>query len=236
MVEEVEGALRQIATNEKAVNSARFFKSGPGQYGEGDRFLGVTVPEQRNVAKKYFRPIFFKDIKRLLESPWHEERLTALLMMVMKFQKGNDVTKRAVFDLYMKETTYVNNWDLVDSSAPYIVGPWLDSNPYKMKVLIKLAHSELLWERRIAMLATFYYIHKCQRADEALVISDILLHDSHDLIQKAVGWMLREIGKRVNEQILLTYLDDHAHEMPRTTLRYAIERLTPEQKLHYMHR
>ncbi len=234
MVEEIQTALRKLATPEKAVNSARFFKSGPGQYGEGDKFLGVTVPEQRKVAKKYFRPIFFKDMKRLLQSHWHEERLTALLMMVMKFQKGNDVTKRAVFDLYMKETEYVNNWDLVDSSAPYIVGPWLENNPYKMKVLIKLAHSELLWERRIAMLATFYYINKCQRADEALEICDILLHDSHDLIQKAVGWMLREIGKRVDEDILLLYLDDHAHEMPRTMLRYAIERLTPQQKKLYM--
>lgn len=236
MVEEVEAALRQVANPEKATNSARFFKTGPGQYGEGDRFLGVTVPEQRKVAKKYFRPIFFKDLKRLLQSPWHEERLTALFMMVMKFQKGNDVTKRAVFDLYMKETKYVNNWDLVDSSAPYIVGAWLDNNPYKMKVLTKLAHSDLLWERRIAMLATLYYINKCQRADEAIVISDILLRDSHDLIQKAVGWMLREIGKRVDEQILLTYLDKHTHEMPRTTLRYAIERLTPQQKKYYMQR
>lgn len=234
MVEEVQAALRSVSSSEKAASSGRFFKSAPGQYAEGDKFIGVTVPEQRKIAKAFFRSILFKDMRRLLESPWHEERLTALFMMVMKFQKGNDVTKRAVFDLYMEEIAHVNNWDLVDSSAPYIVGPWLDGNPYKMKVLTKLAHSETLWERRIAMLATFYYIHTRQHADEALAIIDILLHDEHDLIQKAVGWMLREIGKRVDEQILIGFLDEHAHTMPRTALRYAIEHLTTEQKQRYM--
>lgn len=235
MVEEVQAALRQVSSTEKAVNSARFFKTGPGQYGEGDLFIGVTVPEQRKIAKAYFRPILFKDLQRLLKSPIHEERLTALLMMVLKFQKGNEVTRRAVFDLYMEEIEHINNWDLVDSSAPYIVGPWLDGNVYKMKVLTRLAQSEVLWERRIAMLATFYFIHKCHRADEALEIIDILLLDQHDLIQKAVGWMLREIGKRVSEDTLLEFLNSHAHEMPRTALRYAIERLTPIQKQKYMH-
>ena len=235
MVEEVQAALQQVSSTEKAVNSARFFKTGPAQYGEGDLFIGVTVPEQRKIAKAYFRPILFKDLQRLLKSPIHEERLTALLMMVLKFQKGNEVTRRAVFDLYMEEIEHINNWDLVDSSAPYIVGPWLDGNVYKMKVLTRLAQSEVLWERRIAMLATFYFIHKCRRADEALEIIDILLLDQHDLIQKAVGWMLREIGKRVSEDTLLEFLNTHAHEMPRTALRYAIERLTPVQKQKYMH-
>lgn len=235
MVEDIQAALRAVASPEKAANSARFFKTGPGQYGEGDHFLGVTVPEQRKIARSYFRPILFKDIKRLLKSPWHEERLTAIFMMVMKFQKGNDVTRRAVFDLYMEQISQINNWDLVDSSAPYIIGQWLDNNQYKMKVLTTFAHSEVLWERRIAMIATLYCINKCQRADEALEIAQILLHDQHDLIQKAVGWMLREIGKRVDERILCDFLDKHAHEMPRTALRYSIERLTPEQKQHYMH-
>jgi 3-methyladenine DNA glycosylase AlkD len=234
MVEDVQAALRAVATPEKAANSGRFFNSGPGQYGEGDQFLGITVPEQRKIARSYFRPILFKDLKRLLRSPWHEERLTALLMMVMKFQNGNEATQRAVFDLYMELIEHINNWDLVDSSAPYIVGPWLETNPYKMKVLTRLARSEVMWERRIAMLATFYYIHKRQRADEGLQIAELLLQDSHDLIQKAVGWMLREIGKQVDEQILLTFLDEHAHKMPRTALRYAIERLTPKQKQFYM--
>lgn len=234
MVEEIQNVLREAADPEKAANSQRFFKTGPGEYGEGDHFLGVTVPMQRTIAKKYFRPILFKDLKRLLKSPWHEERLTALFMMIYKFQKGNDTTKRAVFDLYVEEIEHINNWDLVDSSAPYIVGQWLDSSPYKMKVLTRMAHSKDLWERRVAMLATLYYITKMQRADEALVIARILLHDKHDLIQKAVGWMLREIGKRVDEQRLLTFLDENAHTMPRTTLRYAIERLTPDQKQHYM--
>lgn len=234
MVEEVQQALRAVASLEKAAHSARFFKTGPGQYGEGDVFIGVTVPEQRKIAKASFRPILFKDLKRLLKSPVHEERLTALLMMVLKFQKGNEVTKRAVFDLYMEEIEHINNWDLVDSSAPYIVGPWLDVNEYKMKVLTRLAHSDVLWERRIAMMATFHYINKCHRSDEALQIITLLLHDQHDLIQKAVGWMLREIGKRVSEATLLAFLDEHAHTMPRTALRYAIERLTPTQKQMYM--
>ncbi len=235
MVEEIQDALKQVSTPEKAANSTRFFKCGPGQYGEGDMFIGVTVPDQRKIARAYFRPILFKDLKRLLKSPWHEGRLTALLMMVMKFQRGNEVTRRALFDLYMDEIEHINNWDLVDSSAPYIVGPWLEGNPYKMKVLKRLARSEVLWERRIAMLSTFYYINKCNRADEALQIITILLHDEHDLIQKAVGWMLREIGKRVDEAVLCNFLNEHAHNMPRTALRYAIERLTPEQKTLYMH-
>ena len=151
----------------------------------------------------------------------------------MKYQKGEQQTRTHIFDLYLENTEYINNWDLVDSSADRIVGAWLQDNPYKMKVLTKLARSASLWERRIAMLATFEYI-KQGRADEALVIADILLHDSHDLIQKAVGWMLREIGKRVDQALLLGFLDQHAHDMPRTALRYAIEHLSPDTRKHYM--
>lgn len=210
-----------------------FFKAGTGEYAEGDQFLGVTVPNQRKLAKKYYLVLSLNELTLLLKSPLHEERLSALFMMVLKYQKGSQSTKNDVFDLYMENTKYVNNWDLVDSSAGYIVGQWLKDNPYKMKVLKKLAKSDLLWERRIAMIATLQYIVN-GKADEALVIARILLNDKHDLIQKAVGWMLREVGKRVDKQLLKQFLDEHASTMPRTTLRYAIEHFDPKTRRYYL--
>lgn len=233
MIDQLKAELRSLVNPEKAAFFPRFFKAGPGEYAEGDQFLGVTVPQQRSLAKKYYKRLTMAETLRLLQSPWHEERLTALFILVFKYQKGQPATKNNIFDLYLENTAYVNNWDLVDSSADKIVGDWLDSNDYKMKVLEKLAHSDDLWERRIAMIATFHYI-KQGRADEALVIATILLHDSHDLIQKAVGWMLREIGKRVDRQTLIDFLDQHAHNMPRTTLRYAIEHFSPSTRQYYL--
>ena len=233
MIDEIKAELRALANPEKAAFFPRFFKAAPGEYAEGDKFLGVTVPNQRTLAKKYFKLLTLAETIRLLQSPWHEERLTALFILVIKYQKGNQSTKNEIFDLYLENTEYVNNWDLVDSSADRIVGDWLDGNDYKTKVLEKLARSDGVWERRIAMLATFHYI-KQGRADEAIVIATILLHDEHDLIQKAVGWMLREIGKRVDTQTLKTFLDQHADSMPRTTLRYAIEHFAPPVRKHYM--
>lgn len=233
MIDELKKELRAAANPEKAAFFPRFFKAGPGEYAEGDKFLGVTVPNQRTLAKKYYKRLTMGETLRLLRSPWHEERLMALFILVLKYQKGEPATKNSIFDLYLDNTQYVNNWDLVDSSAERIVGPWLDGSDYKMNVLTKLAHSKDLWERRIAMIATYHYI-RLGRAEEALIIADILLHDKHDLIQKAVGWMLRETGKRVDRQTLLDFLDQHAHNMPRTTLRYAIEHLSPETRQHYM--
>ncbi len=154
-------------------------------------------------------------------------------MLVLKYQKGDQHTKEQVYKIYLNNTQFINNWDLVDSSAEFIIGPWLEDKPSKTQVLTKLANSRLLWERRIAMLATFHYI-KRGKPDEALMVIGILLNDKQDLIQKAVGWMLREIGKRVDQIILLNFLDQHASTMPRTTLRYSIEHLSKEQRDHYL--
>ena len=230
--QDVSQALQQLATPEKAKASAWFFKSGPGQYAEGDKFLGITVPEQRTIARKY-KDLPLKDVEKLVMSQWHEERLTGLFILVGQYQKGNEAKRKEIYDFYLSHTRHINNWDLVDSSAPYIVGSWLDGQPEKMQVLQKLAGSDWLWDRRIAMLATGDYIKK-GRTEEAIKIAEQLLPDKHDLIQKAVGWMLREIGKRVDKQVLTRFLDKHAATMPRTSLRYAIEHFDPELRTHYM--
>ena len=229
---DVNRALRQVATLQKAKASAWFFKTGPGQYGEGDKFLGVTLPEQRAIAKKY-KDLALKDVEKLIMSPWHEERLTGLIILVGKYKNGDEAQREEIYDFYILNTKNINNWDLVDTSAGYIVGHWLDGRPEKMHVLQKLAKSDLLWERRIAMIATFDYIYQ-GRADEALEIADLLLHDKHDLIQKAVGWMLREVGKRVDRSLLTDFLDKHAAAMPSTSLRYAIEHFDPQLRSHYL--
>lgn len=233
MLEQLQAEIRAEADPAKAMFFPKFFKSGPGEYAEGDKFLGVTVPKQRAVAKKYYSDITLNETHILLKSPWHEERLTALFILVLKFQKGSEATKNEIFDLYVENTDYINNWDLVDSSADKIVGAWLNDNPYKMKVLNKLAVSGDLWERRIAMIATFNYI-KQGRGEEALEIAEVLVDDSHDLINKAVGWMLREVGKKVGSELLLDFLDRHAASMPRTALRYAIEHLDSKTRQHYL--
>lgn len=232
MLSDLKAELQAAANPEKAAFFPRFFKAGPGQYAEGDKFLGVTVPAQRKIAKKY-ADLWLGDIERLVASSWHEERLTGLLILVNAYQKANDKDKQEIYNFYITHTTNINNWDLVDSTADRIVGPHLDGSPYKMKVLEKLARSDSLWERRIAMISTFCYI-KQGRADEALVIAEILLHDKQDLIQKAVGWMLREIGKRVDSELLKQFLSRHAATMPRTALRYAIEHFDPDTRLRYM--
>jgi len=229
---DVTKALKTVATAERAKTNAWFFKSGPGQYGEGDKFLGVTVPQQRVIAKQ-FKNLSLTEVEKLVMSPWHEERLTGVFILVYQYQRTDTVNKKAIYDFYMSHTKCINNWDLVDSSAGYIVGQWLDGKPEKMKVLTKLAKSDLLWDRRIAMIATFYYITQ-GTADEALQIIEILINDRHDLIQKAVGWMLREIGKRVDKQALVDFLDKHATTMPRTSLRYAIERFSPTERAKYL--
>ena len=213
-----------------------FFKTGKGQYGEGDIFWGITVPEQRKVAKEFI-DISLNDIQELLIDPVHECRLTGLFILnyqYLKLSKEDDVDSnkkmKNIFDLYIKNIRYINNWDLVDASSPNIIGAYLFDKDRSL--LYKLVKSKKLWERRISIVSTFYFIRKNDFSD-TLKISELLLEDKHDLIHKAVGWMLREVGKR-DEVVLHNFLKKHAHVMPRTALRYSIERLPDDFRRHYM--
>ena len=225
--------LKKLANPKRAESAKWFFKTGRGEYGEGDKFLGVSVPDTRIVAKK-FKDLPSSEVLVLLKNPYHEVRLMAMFMMVNMYQKGDDSTKKKVYESYLANTNYVNNWDIVDSSAHKIVGPYLANKPEKMEVLEKLATSQSLWERRIAMISTAYNIGKLHSADEALYLAELLMNDKEDLMHKAVGWMLREIGKYIDESILISFLDIHAHEMPRTMLRYSIEKLDETTRKHYL--
>lgn len=210
---------------------AKFFKTGPGQYGEGDKFIGVTVPQIRAVCAKY-KDLNLAQIEKLLENPIHEARLGATLIMAdqAKRAKKDEATKKALYDLYLKRTDRINNWDLVDTSCHQVVGGYLIDRP--RDILYKLAKSDSLWERRISIISTFYFVREGQLND-TFKIAELLVNDKQDLMHKAVGWALREAGKK-DETKLLKFLDKHAATMPRTALRYAIERLEPDQKLRYM--
>jgi len=228
-IQQIKKQLTQLAKKEKAEILQRFFKTGPGEYGEGDVFIGVKVPDLRKVAKD-FHDIAIKDVIILLESAIHEERLLALLMLVSKYVKGNETAKKEIYKLYLKKTTFINNWDLVDVTAQHIVGDYLmDKNK---SPLYRLTKSKDLWERRIAVMATFCFI-KRERYEDTLKIAKILLNDKEDLIHKAVGWMLREIGKR-NMVIEEAFLKQHYKEMPRTMLRYAIEKFPESKRQQYL--
>ncbi|MFA6474663.1 MAG: DNA alkylation repair protein [Patescibacteria group bacterium] len=228
---QVQQALQKVSSAKKAAASAWFFKTGKGEYGYGDKFRGVTVPEERQIAK-HFKDLPLTEIIKLLQSPWHEDRLTAIFLLVYQFQQGDKLTQKKIYETYLGNTKYINNWDIVDSSAAQIVGGYLKDNP--LPVLTKLAKSKLMWERRIAMIATLYTI-KQNQPDPALQIAKILLKDKEDLIHKAVGWMLREVGKNCSSAIECDFLDRYAKIMPRTMLRYAIERLPEKQRLNYLH-
>ena len=225
--------LRSKANPRKAEILQRFFKTGKGEYGEGDIFLGIQSPDKRKIAKKY-KNLRFSDLRQLLKSKIHDERETALLILINRFQgamtRHSTSVRHKIFNLYLKNTKYINNWDLVDLSAPKIVGEYLRQfgiiNETK-RILYRLAKSKNIWERRIAILATYAFIQN-NKFDEALEISEMLLGDSHDLIHKAVGWMLREVGKR-SQKTLERFLKKHYKKMSRTALRYAIERF-PEKK------
>ena len=220
--------LRKYQSKEKARILARFFKTGKGQYGEGDIFIGVVVPDSRKVAKKYF-DIPLSSVKELIQSKIHEERLVAVFILVAKYQKVNDREKKEIFKFYLGHAKNINNWDLVDLSAPKILGDYLlDKN---RKILEKFAKSKNLWEKRIAIISTFQFIYAGEH-DWTFKITLILIRDEHDLIHKACGWMLREVGKRVSEEKLEEFLKENIKNMPRTMLRYAIERL-PEAKRQY---
>ena len=214
---------------DKAAHALVFFKTGPGQYGEGDNFHGIRVPETRKMARRC-RELSLKQLTSLLHSRFHEERLLALFVLVWQFSKGNDEHQQAIFELYLDNTQYVNNWDLVDSSAHLIVGPWLQDRPRDL--LHQLADSNSLWEKRIAMMSTYHFIRLLD-FDDALLIAYTLKDDKHDLIHKVTGWMLREIGNR-NRAVEEEFLKAHYGTMPRTMLRYAIEKFPEELRLQYL--
>ena len=229
---DVLATLDNQSSPERAAHSARFFKSGAGQYADGDKFLGVTVPQIRMVARQY-KDLSLHEVANLLRNDWHEARLCALIILVYQYKQADGRAKMGIYDLYLSNTKFINNWDLVDTSAEYIVGAYLDNRPERLTVLLRLAASDLLWDRRIAILATFAYI-KAGRAGEALIVAEQLLHDKHDLIQKAVGWMLREIGKRVDSGLLIDFLEANAATMPRVTLRYAIEHFSQDKRKYFL--
>lgn len=209
----------------------RFFKTGKGEYGEGDQFLGLTVPQVRQIAAKY-KNLPLGHIQKLLRNKIHECRLSALIIVIGQYRKGSTTVRKNIFDLYLRNTAHVNNWDLVDVSAHKIVGPFLAHK--EKSALMKLAKSDSVWERRISVLATFHYIAQ-RRFKTALRIARMLLHDQHDLIHKAAGWMLREVGKK-DQTVLEKFLDQYGQVMPRTMLRYAIEKMSAEKRKYYLAR
>lgn len=217
--------IKSKADKDKAQLSGRFFKTGKGEYGEGDKFLGIIVPVQRVLAKKY-KSLPLPDVEKLLQSEIHEHRLIALFILRYQYPQNPS----AVIKLYLSNLSHVNNWDLVDSSAPYLLGDYLSDKDKKL--LHKLVKSNNIWERRIAVMSTFGFI-KVNQFDDALAFAEILLQDKHDLIQKAVGWMLREIGNR-DIETEKKFLDQHYKRMPRTMLRYAIEKFPPSLRKTYL--
>ncbi|MBE6287255.1 MAG: DNA alkylation repair protein [Mediterranea massiliensis] len=252
IVEEIEQALRQYADPVKQEILPRFFKTGKGEYGEGDCFLGVVVPNVRLVARQC-RNIPFEAVAALLQSPWHECRLCALLILVERFKKTDEKEQKRIFNFYLVHTPYINNWDLVDLSAPAIVGEYLKQKP--REVLYRLADSSLLWEQRIAIVSTLTFIRNHDFTDTFRLSAHFLhtgctlnahscqpLHTKlhthfkmHDLMQKAIGWMLREAGKR-NKELLLHFLEEHHARMPRTMLRYAIEKFPEPERKYWLKR
>lgn len=217
--------LQKLADAKRAALLARYFKTGKGEYGEGDTFIGLTVPQVRAVSNKY-KDLPLTEIEKLLHSPIHEFRLAALCILIKR------AGSKEIVDFYLKNTKYINNWDLVDLSAKYIVGGYLLDNKPERKILFKLASSKYMWERRIAVLSTFLFIDN-NDFRVSLLLAKILLQDKHDLMHKAVGWMLREIGKK-DETVLVNFLAKHYKTMPRTTLRYAIEKFDDSRRKKYL--
>ncbi len=224
----VHEALLTVANPKKAQLLQGFFRTGKGEYGEGDQFLGITVPVQRQIAKQ-FKRLSQAEISKLLSSPIHEERLVALVILHFQFEAAEEATKAKIVDYYLAHTDRINNWDLVDISAEKILGEFLLNKP--RDILYRLAKSSSLWEKRIAIVATLALIRNHQ-FDDTMSICELLMLDKHDLIHKACGWMLREVGKR-DQQTLKAFLDLHAASMPRTMLRYAIEKFSAEVRTFY---
>lgn len=230
MISSLKKDFQKISNPQKAKILSRFFKTGAGEYGEGDIFLGITVPEQRKIAKKYYKDATIGEIDILLKDKIHEYRLTALLVLMLKNKKASQEVKKEYFDYYLKNATYINSWDLVDVTCRDIVGEYLVDK--KRDILYKLARSKNLWEKRISIISTYAYIRRNDFKD-TLKIAEILLFDKHDLIQKAVGWMLREVGKRDEKEEEL-FLNKYYKVMPRTTLRYAIEKFNDKKRKFYL--
>ncbi|HBX66367.1 MAG: DNA alkylation repair protein [Balneola sp.] len=227
---EVIAQLKNLANPEKAKHSTRFFKSGPGEYGEGDKFLGIKVPDQRKIAKEY-RDLPANEIEKLLQNEFHEVRLTAVMLMTYKVEKGGVDELEEMTRLYLNNLPAMNNWDIVDSSCHKILGPFLEDK--ERGLLYDFAQSDDLWKKRIAMITTYHFI-KQEDFTDTIKIAEILVDDDHDLIHKAVGWMLREVGNRdleTEEEFLRKYYQN----MPRTMLRYAIEKLEEPLRLKYLH-
>jgi 3-methyladenine DNA glycosylase AlkD len=228
MINKLKKELKSLGDEKQAKLLQRFFKTGKGEYGEGDIFLGIKVPVQRKVSKKY-KEMPLNEIQQLLKSKIHEHRMVGLFILMLQYEKTDD--KKKIFDLYLRNTKNINNWDLIDLSAPTIVGGYLIDK--KRDVLLKLAKSKSLWEKRISILATFEFIANGEYKD-TLKIAKILLNDEHDLIHKGVGWMLREVGKRVSQEKEEEFLKKYYKKMPRTMLRYAIERFDEVKRKRYL--
>jgi 3-methyladenine DNA glycosylase AlkD len=226
----IQTTIRALANPKKAKDLQWFFKTGKGQYGEGDVFLGVVVPKVRALVKQ-FPEASLKEVETLLSSKYHEERMLGLLILVSQFEKGEEHKQKEIYTFYLNHTKYINNWDLVDLSALYIVGAYLHKK--EKTVLVKLAKSNSMWERRISILSTFYDIRNGD-PKSALLIAEMLIHDTEDLIHKAVGWMLREVGKRCSQDVEEKFLRSHYKTMPRTMLRYAIEHFEEGKRKKYL--
>ncbi len=222
--------IKKHADEKLALHHSKFFQTHKGGYGEGDLFYGLNAPQMRGIVKLFYKNADFEDIKDLLKNPYHEVRMCALLIMAEKFKRASESEKAIFAGIYLEHVKYINNWDLVDLSAGYILGEyWLDKD---LKDLWKLANSKHLWSERIAVISTFAFIRK-SKFEPTLELCEFFLGHKHDLIHKATGWMLREAGKR-DEGVLLSFLDKHHKTMPRTMLRYSIERLPQETRKHYM--
>ncbi|WP_038337344.1 DNA alkylation repair protein [Empedobacter falsenii] len=232
MIEQLKSTLQDLSDEEKAKIMMRFFKTGKGEYGEGDIFLGISVPNQRLIAKEFYQQVSLNDIKNLLNSNIHEYRLTALLMLVSKYEKSKDeLVRKEIIDFYLAQTSQINNWDLVDTSCYKILGHYC-FHQKREELLFELANSEDLWEKRIAIVSTMYFIKQKSFSIVPEIVLKNLNH-SHDLMHKANGWMLREMGN-MNEEKLIEFLDEYTLQMPRTTLRYALEKIDPILKDYYM--
>jgi 3-methyladenine DNA glycosylase AlkD len=232
MIEQLKSTLQDLADEGKAKIMMRFFKTGKGEYGEGDIFLGISVPNQRLIAKEFYQQVSLNDIENLLNSDIHEYRLTALLMLVLKYEKSKaELVRKEIVDFYLAQTSQINNWDLVDTSCYKILGHYC-FHQKREELLFELANSEDLWEKRIAIVSTMYFIKQKSFSIVPEIVLKNLNH-SHDLMHKANGWMLREMGK-MNEEKLIEFLDEYTLQMPRTTLRYALEKIDPILKDYYM--
>lgn len=224
--------LYSLKNNEKAITLSRFFKTSKGEYGYGDKFLGITVPIQRSIVKKYYKDIRLNEVEALLHDEFHEVRSSALMILAYKMEYSNTLEQSEIVKLYLKNTKYINNWDLVDLSASYILGSYIYENKMDKAILYELADSSDLWEQRISIIATHYFIRK-NEFEDTINISKLLLPSKQDLINKAVGWMLREVGKK-NYDVLYHFLLEYANQLPRTTLRYAIERFDSKTREMFM--